>query len=84
MTDRPLTFSEGCEFLRVCEKTAQRRLKDPTTDFPRPFKMGGRWFFLQSRLDHYVQTKARAAEGVPSNLSEPAQPEAALAWPRHG
>lgn len=47
----PLTpFRDGCAYIHVSERTAERR----ADELPKPIRVGGRRFFFQAELDAYL------------------------------
>jgi predicted DNA-binding transcriptional regulator AlpA len=56
-----LSFRDGCAFLRISTATADRWLRHPHSSLPRPFRIGGRKFFLRSHLIAWLEVQARRA-----------------------
>lgn len=56
-----MSFKDGCAFLRVSTATADRLLRNPHSSFPRPFRIGGRKFFLLANLVTWLNEQAKSA-----------------------
>ena len=56
-----MSFRDGCAFLRISTATADRWLRHPYSSLPRPFRIGGRKFFLKSCLVAWLEEQARKA-----------------------
>ena len=61
---RVIAFSAGLEKMRLSRSTAYRLMRDPTSDFLRPFKVGCRWAYLESDIEQWLQRQASAAQMV--------------------
>jgi predicted DNA-binding transcriptional regulator AlpA len=56
-----MSFREACAFLRVSPAAADRLLRRSHSNFPPPFRLGGRKFYLRSHLIAWLEEQARKA-----------------------
>ena len=59
-----ITFAQGCALLRIAERTAERKIADLTSDFPRPYRNSprGMRFFRRSQIEAYIARKSDEAQ----------------------
>jgi predicted DNA-binding transcriptional regulator AlpA len=62
MTPKMLPFAEGLKLLGVSRSTAYERMNDPDSDFLRPFRNGGRLWYLERDIIAWLEAKASAAQ----------------------
>jgi predicted DNA-binding transcriptional regulator AlpA len=70
-----IRFLDGCAYLGVSRDAAEYLLRQPDSDFPRPFFIGRKRFYRRSDLAAWVEAKATAA------LRSPHVPERRLRRP---
>ena len=64
-----VSFKRGLQILNVSRAAAYRLMKDPKSDFPRPFRTGGRNAYLEETIAAYLRRKAYEAQPVSANAA---------------
>ena len=67
---RVISFADGLETMQISRTTAYKLLRDPTSDFLRPFRISSRLCYLEGDVAAWLQRQAGAAQMAPSALPE--------------
>jgi predicted DNA-binding transcriptional regulator AlpA len=73
---KKLPFAAGLKLLGVSRSTAYERMNNPEDDFLRPFRNGGRLWYLERDIASWLEAKASAAQTPRSYALAAARPKA--------
>jgi predicted DNA-binding transcriptional regulator AlpA len=68
---RVIPFSHGLKTMQISRTTAYKLMRDPTSDFLKPFRIGSRLLYLEGDVAAWLQRQASAAQMAPPALPEP-------------
>ena len=59
---RVIPFSHGLKTMQISRTTAYKLMRDPTSDFLKPFRIGSRLLYLEGDVAAWLKRQARAAQ----------------------